>query len=315
MLTLRTDDGRHVHLGMDEAGSDRLGYGYATTVHRCQGSTTDRAHLYADGGGRELAYVAMSRARQSTHVWSVADDLPQAVDDLRRDWSTRRTPTWAIDTALPDQGAVTRECFQAIPSDQQARIAALLHAQTAIAANAISGICLPNRAATLGQAEAALAQAQEARADLETGSGLWQDSEAGRAVRDLAQARQAREQARQGADHGPRWRDRHAAQKETGVWEEREVDAQQRWEAHVAPIIARLDQQIAFHQTSLDRAANHFKHRQAASQMGHRPRAGTATARQEPRPNRRRRAQPPRRPPDRRRDTPSCRAKGTAQRT
>ena len=95
-LTLRTDAGQHVHLGQDEAGSDRLGYGYATTVHRCQGATTERAHLFADGGGRELAYVAMSRARQSTHVWTVADDLPQAVDDLRRDWSTPRTPTWAI---------------------------------------------------------------------------------------------------------------------------------------------------------------------------------------------------------------------------
>jgi ATP-dependent exoDNAse (exonuclease V) alpha subunit len=100
-LTLRTDDGQHVHLAINEAGSDRLVYAYATTVHRCQGSTTERAHLFADGGGRELAYVAMSRARQSTHVWTVADDLPQAIEDLRRDWSTQRTPTWAIDTALP----------------------------------------------------------------------------------------------------------------------------------------------------------------------------------------------------------------------
>ena len=94
---------------------DRLDYGYATTVHRGQGSTTERAHLFADGGGRELAYVAMSRARQSTHVWAVADDLPQAVDDLRRDWSTQRTPTWAIDTALPDPATLTRERFQALP--------------------------------------------------------------------------------------------------------------------------------------------------------------------------------------------------------
>ena len=48
----------------DRTASD---YGYATTVHRGQGSTTERAHLFADGGGRELAYVAMSRARESTH--------------------------------------------------------------------------------------------------------------------------------------------------------------------------------------------------------------------------------------------------------
>jgi hypothetical protein len=31
-LILRTDDGQHVHVGKDEAGSDRVGYGYATTV-------------------------------------------------------------------------------------------------------------------------------------------------------------------------------------------------------------------------------------------------------------------------------------------
>jgi hypothetical protein len=99
MLTLRADDGEHLQLAGDEAGSDRLGYGYATTVHRGQGSTTELAHLFVDGGGRELAYVAMSRARQSTHVWAVADDLPQAADDLRRDWSTSRTPTWAHSNA------------------------------------------------------------------------------------------------------------------------------------------------------------------------------------------------------------------------
>ena len=31
--------------------------------HRSQGVTADRAHVYSDGGGRELAYVAMSRTK------------------------------------------------------------------------------------------------------------------------------------------------------------------------------------------------------------------------------------------------------------
>ena len=43
------------------------------------------------------------------------------------------------------------------------------------------------------------------------------------------------------------------------------LDAQQRWEAHVAPTITRLDQEIALHQTTLDRAANRFEHQHAAS--------------------------------------------------
>src|SRR5262249_34040445 len=148
-----TDDGQIVQLDSDDAGAGRLGYGYATTVHRCQGSTSDRAHLFADGGGRELAYVAMSRARQCTHVWTVADDLPQAVDDLRRDWSTQPTPTWAIDTALPDLSALNKRGFDALPSHQQAHFAALFQAEKAIAGSAIAGIRLPDRAATLGQAE------------------------------------------------------------------------------------------------------------------------------------------------------------------
>jgi AAA domain len=187
-LTLQTDNGQLVALARDQAGSDRLDYGYATTVHRSQGSTTERAHLFADGGGRELAYVAMSRARYSTQVWTVADDLAQAVDDLRRDWSTRRTPTWAIDTALPDPTTITPERFQTLPPDRQARLAALLHAEAAIAGHAIDSMRLPNRADTLGQAETALAHAQQARHDLETGTGVWQNTDEGRAVRDLTQA-------------------------------------------------------------------------------------------------------------------------------
>jgi hypothetical protein len=235
----------------------------ALIVHRGQGSTTERAHLFADGGGRELAYVALSRARQSTHVWAVADDLPQAVDDLRRDWSTPRTPTWAIDTALPNPATLTRERFQTLPPDQQAGFAALLHAETSIAGDAIASIRVPNRADTLGHAEAALAQAQQARNDLETGSGLWQTTEAGRAVRDLAHARHERQQAEWAGDHGDRWRDRHRARKEAAMWGQREIDAQKQWETRVAPAINHLDQAVALHRACLDRGAEHFEHRQA----------------------------------------------------
>jgi hypothetical protein len=207
----------------------------------------------------------MSRARESTLIWTVADDLPQAVDDLRRDWSTRRTPAWAIDSALPDRATLTWEHFQTLPPDQQACFAALLRAETAIAGNAIVGVHLPNRAATLGHAEAALANAQQIRNDLETGTGVWQTTEAGRAVRDLTQARAAREQAEWTADQADRWLDRRAARKEAGVWAQREVDAQQQWEIHVAPTINRLDEAIALHRACLERGAERFDHREAAS--------------------------------------------------
>jgi hypothetical protein len=264
-VTLVTDDGQAVLLAMDEVGADRLGYGYATTVHRCQGSTTQRAHLFADGGGRELAYVGMSRARESTQVWTVADDVPQAVDDLKRDWSTRRTPTWAIDAALPDPATLSVDRVQVLPKDQQTRLAALFHAEQTIGGNAITGIRLPDRAATLGQAQQALDTARRARADLATGTGIWTDTEAGRVVRDLAQARAARDRAEQTAEHGARWRDRHSARKQTAEWAEKEADAQHRWAAHVGPQLGLLDQEIARHQTTLEGTVARLERREATT--------------------------------------------------
>ena len=118
-LTLRTSDDRKVCLGAEGAGTDRLGYAYATTVHRSQGATTARTHLFADGGGRELAYVAMSRAKEVTHVWTVADDRGQAREDLVREWSSERRPTWAIDTGLPGPGELDRATLAVLPRERQ----------------------------------------------------------------------------------------------------------------------------------------------------------------------------------------------------
>ncbi len=106
-LAVRFDDGRADVLSGEELGEARLDHAYALTVHRMQGATIDRAHVLADGGGRELAYVAMSRARETTHVHVVADTIDQAVDDLTREWNTERRPQWVIDTDTP-MGADSR---------------------------------------------------------------------------------------------------------------------------------------------------------------------------------------------------------------
>jgi conjugative relaxase-like TrwC/TraI family protein len=100
-LTIQFDDGRSHTLTGDELGTDRLDHAYAVTVHRMQGATVDRAHVLADGGGRELAYVAMSRARDTSHVYTVADDSEQAVDDLTAEWSADRRQRWVIDVDEP----------------------------------------------------------------------------------------------------------------------------------------------------------------------------------------------------------------------
>jgi hypothetical protein len=67
----------------------------------------------------------MSRARESTQAWVVADDVAQAADDLRRDWSRQRTPTWAIDTGLPATAGITREMVATPAEQDQARLLAL----------------------------------------------------------------------------------------------------------------------------------------------------------------------------------------------
>ena len=101
-LVARMDDGREQVFERDELIASKVAYGYATTVHRSQGATCERAHVYEDGGGRELAYVAMSRAKEQTQVYVAADDLDQAKEDLARSWQTERRWQWAIDTGTPD---------------------------------------------------------------------------------------------------------------------------------------------------------------------------------------------------------------------
>ena len=86
------DDGAVRTLSAEEIGAARLAYAYAVTVHRSQGSTVGRSHALEDGGGRELAYVKMSRAKDRSTVYVVADTVDMAVEDLARDWSKRTTP-------------------------------------------------------------------------------------------------------------------------------------------------------------------------------------------------------------------------------
>jgi conjugative relaxase-like TrwC/TraI family protein len=83
-LIATMDDGSLRRLEGEILSSERLDYAYALTVHRSQGSTVDVCHHLADGGGRELAYVAMSRARHLSTIWTVADNLDQAKEDHSR---------------------------------------------------------------------------------------------------------------------------------------------------------------------------------------------------------------------------------------
>jgi conjugative relaxase-like TrwC/TraI family protein len=135
-LTIQFDDGRSHTLAGEELGTDRLDHAYAVTVHRMQGATVDRAHVFADGGGRELAYVAMSRARQSSHVYVVADDLEQAAEDLTAEWSADRRQRWVLDVDEPALDGRARQPSLAQRTESTLRLARLRAEHDAVRAMA-----------------------------------------------------------------------------------------------------------------------------------------------------------------------------------
>ena len=95
-LVALTPEGAALKMIADEIGSDKLAHAYAITAHRSQGSTVDVTYALEDGGGRELAYVAMSRARGESHVHVVAPDLSQAASRLAWAWEDEHRQSWAI---------------------------------------------------------------------------------------------------------------------------------------------------------------------------------------------------------------------------
>jgi len=63
--------------------AENVDLAYATTTHRAQGITVDRAHVLAHAGmTRENLYVAMTRGRDVNHVYVAVDTLDSDCDDL-----------------------------------------------------------------------------------------------------------------------------------------------------------------------------------------------------------------------------------------
>jgi hypothetical protein len=193
-----TPDGAQLLMGPDEVGADKLGHAYATTAHRSQGSTVDTTYTLEDGGGRELAYVAMSRARGESHVHVVAPSVAQAAERLAWAWGQERRQAWALDR-------------------QGGRPLAELYGERARLARSIP----PDRSAELAEARRCLSCAEQDRQDLRHGAGRWAGTPAGQAA--LAASRAALDHQRAldasaSKSHGP-WA-RHKARRqvrETGV--------------------------------------------------------------------------------------------------
>lgn len=71
-LSVTLDDGRDVAVAQDRY--DTVDHGYATTIHKSQGATVERAFVLASAGlDRHLAYVAMTRHREAVGLYAGAD--------------------------------------------------------------------------------------------------------------------------------------------------------------------------------------------------------------------------------------------------
>jgi conjugative relaxase-like TrwC/TraI family protein len=231
-MVVRTSDGRDVTIIGDGLDTRHLDHGYALTVHRAQGATYDRAHVLAAGGGRELAYVAMSRARDHTSVHATADDLVQAVDDLHADWGVARPQRWITDTlAQPGQ------------EPDPARSST----------DSCEGPPLPslNDRRHAGRRELTVLRADHH--DLLHGEGRWMDTEPGEVARDLNCATADHEHASRAArDPEARRRDRRAATKALPALSAALHDATERWVVVGEPHAEQLQSEIDDAQRDLD---------------------------------------------------------------
>jgi conjugative relaxase-like TrwC/TraI family protein len=235
-LTIVTDDSRRVTLRGAALDRDHLDHGYALTVHREQGATAERSHYLAEGGGRELAYVAMSRARGPSIVHAVADDLDQAIEDITHDWSLNRNQQWITRTATIG----VDPAIQTLPHDPAVRRARLV-AELAT----LNRIGPPAVRADLTAARQDLDRLRQARHALESGTARWIHSPAGRAARQLAEARQERRTAEHRLQLAAGRREQRRWQRLAQVADSAELQARQAWTRHTKPVADRLDRKIA----------------------------------------------------------------------
>ncbi|MGH2986579.1 MAG: hypothetical protein ACRDLO_07830 [Solirubrobacterales bacterium] len=235
------DNGRLQPFAPEETTADRLALGYAVTVHRSQGATVDTAHRYEDGGGRELAYVAMSRARHSSHVYVVADNRDQAVEDLARDWSAEHRPRWAIDSGTPVPEFPPSRAHPPLSPESALRLARLRAEREAVA-TAIP----PDPQPLLQSVESRLVDLRQALVELGSGRGRYADTPEGEAAQALARAQHGRRQAETFARMpNMDWRSRRHWQRSAKASAAEEATAQERFERVSGPEREPLEGKIS----------------------------------------------------------------------
>jgi conjugative relaxase-like TrwC/TraI family protein len=219
-LVAVTPQGTELHMGPADIGADKLAYAYSVTAHRSQGQTVDATYALEDCGGRELTYVAMSRARGESHVHVVAPDIRHAVRRLAWAWGQERRQRWAQSQQSPEE-----------------RLARLYHERQELRSSVP-----PDRSAELDDVRRRLRGVEQDTADLHAGTGGWTYGPVGQAARELHQAAlgyQRVSQQLEAGDLGP-W-GRHKARRQLRGAAAGFDGAQQVWEKLGQPYVEQLE--------------------------------------------------------------------------
>ena len=76
VLQIKLDGETGIRVAVDTKFYKHLDYGYATTVHKAQGTTVDRTYVLATPHfDRHTSYVALSRHREAATVFYASDDF------------------------------------------------------------------------------------------------------------------------------------------------------------------------------------------------------------------------------------------------
>jgi ATP-dependent exoDNAse (exonuclease V) alpha subunit len=132
-VVITTEDGtRRLDQGYLEAGS--LDHGYATTIHKAQGQTVDRAFILGTASVyREAAYVAMSRARTRSDLYVVDGAFETGIEpaldqdplsEFKRTISQSRAKALATDAADDDHHLTTKRKRTPATPDRDVFVAA-----------------------------------------------------------------------------------------------------------------------------------------------------------------------------------------------
>lgn len=148
-LTVRLDDepSRPLTFSLDDYG--HIAHGYAATIHKTQGATVDRAHLYCSRNlDQHAAYVAMTRHRQRLDLHWSRESIPTrqrltailsrlSMKDTSFDYaSTPAAQNEARREAADDTHARIRARSQTFADREKTATGRVMNARALLAANA-----------------------------------------------------------------------------------------------------------------------------------------------------------------------------------